>query len=107
MAESAGSEWRELLLEALAATGEALQTKIDAVEGAIFYRLQELESKPDAAAERSDMQEALDAVARLRAKKSGFLRSSGVWAGHSKSHGAKFEGAQTADSSTHLHSGNT
>ena len=83
MADSASSEWRKLFREALAASGDGLQTKIDAVEGAIFFRLQELESRADAAAERSDMQDALNAITELRAKKSTFSRRSGVWAGHS------------------------
>jgi hypothetical protein len=97
MADSVGSEWRRLFREALAANGESLQIKIDAVEGAIFFRLQEIESVPDAAAERSDMQDALDAMAKLRAKKLGLLRNSGVWAGSKP---------EKAKSSTNLHNGN-
>jgi hypothetical protein len=102
MAESVSSEWRRLFREVLAASGEGLQAKIDAVEGAIFFRLQELESQLDGAAERSDMQDALEAIAKLRAKKLGFSRSSGVWAGQSKSHGEKFKSTQTRTSSTQL-----
>jgi len=107
MAESAGSDWRSLFCEALASSDDALQSKIDEVEGAIFFRLQELESQHDAAAERSDVQAALDALSKLRAKQSGFSRRSGVWAGHSKSHDSKFNKTQTPNSSARLQNGNT
>jgi len=54
------------------------------VEGAIFFRFQELERNPDADSERSAIQEATQAIVILKAQKLGSSRRSGVWAGAPK-----------------------
>jgi hypothetical protein len=107
MVDDGGSEWRRLFRETLASSEEGLRDRLDALEGAVFFRLQEIESRQDAASERSDMQQALEAVAKLKAPKPGFSRKSGVWAGHSKHRVAEFNNVQTPDPCGDMHTRNT
>jgi hypothetical protein len=107
MVDGGGSEWRKLLREALASGEEGLRDRLDAVDGAIFFRLQEIESRQDAASERSDMQQALEVIAKLKAPKPGFSRKTGVWAGHSKHRVAEFSNTQTPDPSGQMHNRNS
>ena len=82
MTQESASDWRRLFQSMLEETdARKLRDKVDALEGAIFVRYQELEFSSASAGERSALQEATDILFKFKTEKLGYSQRVSRWAG--------------------------
>ena len=85
MTQESASDWRRLFQAMLEETdARRLRDKVDALEGAIFVRYQELEFSSNSAGERSALQEATDVLFKFKTEKLGYSQRVSRWAGPAK-----------------------
>jgi hypothetical protein len=85
MTQESASDWQRLFQSMLEETdARRLRDKVDALEGAIFVRYQELEFSSNSAGERSALQEATDVLFKFKTEKLGYSQRVSRWAGPAK-----------------------